>query len=840
MTAWRKQKMRKIPVVVSLALCFSLVSPSLCASADTAITEEEVTSNTEQPTATEPAQSSGTDSTQTIPQKTTEPNPITPNEDATNTPSNATNKNNTPKNNLKSTSENGKTYTELFPDANLAKVIAKNISGAEDINAEVTDTELQSITSLVATNQNITSLAGIEHLTALENINVNYNKLTTINPLFNVPTLKSISANNNQITGTLSLVNTLPELRTLDLNGNAITELDVENQPSLATLSVDELEVKKLTLKNLAQLDGFGRIASSITIDWGELESITLTNLPKIASVDISGNYLDSNDIHLENLPAVTNFDFSSNELTKLPQMNDFPLLTTVNVRSNKIDKLESSKLVNVPKLTTLSADKQSVTLSKKIAAGNFVVTNNIENLAGQIASPKTISNNGIYSNQSITWASEELTGVSKVSYTFDEVINSPTIKGKYTGTVNQPVEVKALPVITADKSISYEPVNAKDEATFLQDIHATASENARITSNYSEVVDFKVPGDYVVTLQATNDFDLKADSVTVVVHINDIQKPQVTVDANEISFEVGTELTSEAILAKSGAKVTDLYDEGTKMEVDFSEVDLNKLGTYEATITAKSKSGASADPLKLTIKIVDTESPVIQIGNLELVVEKGSVLTEEQIIRDARITATDNYDKDLSIYVDLTKVDTSKPGSYEVNVYAKDSSGNRSGEATVIVKVPEAKTGKITIQYLDSENNELAECGTITGEVGAKYETFAKEIEGYTLKEKPANANGVFEEIGQTVQYVYTKDAIKPELPVYSESSSITEAPNSTASFQQTPNNVAKKQSKMYSKPNKAQISLPNTGDTNNLIFVFMGVLLIAGLTISKARRKN
>lgn len=215
-------------------------------------------------------------------------------------------------------------------------------------------------------------------------------------------------------------------------------------------------------------------------------------------------------------------------------------------------------------------------------------------------------------------------------------------------------------------------------------------------------------------------------------------------------------------------------------------------------------------------------------------------MLTEEQIIRDARITATDNYDKDLSIYVDLTKVDTSKPGSYEVSVYAKDSSGNRSGTATVIVKVPEAKTGKITIQYLDSENNELAECSTITGEVGAKYETFAKEIKGYTLKEKPANANGVFEENGQTVQYVYTKDAIKLGLPVYSESSSITEAPNSTALFQQTPNNAVKKQSKVYSKPNKAQISLPNTGDSTNLIFVFMGVLLIAGLTISKARRKN
>ena len=434
--------MRKIPVVVSLALCFSLVSPSLYASADTItavqITKEATTDTTEPTTIDQPSRM---DNSQTAPQKMT----ASSSEEAATT--NSTEEENTPKNNLKSTSENSKTYAELFPDVNLAKIIAKNISGTEDINAEVSEAELQTITNLVATNQNITSLTGIEHLTALENINVNNNELTTIDSLFNIPTLKSISANNNKITGNFSLVKTLPELHTLEVLGNAITELDIENQPNLVTLSADELELKKLTLKNLSQLNGLGRIASSISIDWGDLESVTLMNLPEIISVDISGNYLDSDDIHLENLPAVKNLDISSNELTRLPKINDFPLLTTINVRSNKIDRLESSKLVDVPKLATLNADKQAVTLSKTIAAGNFTIPNNVENLAGQMVTPKIISNNGTYSDQSIAWASGELSGLSKVSYTFDEVINSPAIAGKYTGTVNQPIEVKAVSV---------------------------------------------------------------------------------------------------------------------------------------------------------------------------------------------------------------------------------------------------------------------------------------------------------------------------------------------------------------------------------------------------------
>ncbi|MBD4972879.1 internalin, partial [Xanthomonas citri pv. citri] len=88
------------------------------------------------------------------------------------------------------------------------------------------------------------------------------------------------------------------------------------------------------------------------------------------------------------------------------------------------------------------------------------------------------------------------------------------------------------------------------------------------------------------------------------------------------------------------------------KMEVDLSEVDSSKLGTYEATIIAKSKSGASSDPIKLSVKIVDTEKPIIQINNPEIIIEKGSELTEGQIIDQVGITATDNYDQDLNIHM--------------------------------------------------------------------------------------------------------------------------------------------------------------------------------------------
>ncbi|MBF5067801.1 LPXTG cell wall anchor domain-containing protein, partial [Salmonella enterica subsp. enterica serovar Istanbul] len=42
------------------------------------------------------------------------------------------------------------------------------------------------------------------------------------------------------------------------------------------------------------------------------------------------------------------------------------------------------------------------------------------------------------------------------------------------------------------------------------------------------------------------------------------------------------------------------------------------------------------------------------------------------------------------------------------------------------------------------------------------------------------------------------------------------------------------------YSKINQMPMNLPETGDSTNLLFIFMGVLLLAGLTLSKAKRKN
>ena len=72
-----------------------------------------------------------------------------------------------------------------------------------------------------------------------------------------------------------------------------------------------------------------------------------------------------------------------------------------------------------------------------------------------------------------------------------------------------------------------------------------------------------------------------------------------------------------------------------------------------------------------------------------------------------------------------------------------------------------------VTVEYVNTEGNEIHASLTISGTVGDSYdastEKFQLTIEGYTLDESqlPENLKGVFSEKAQTVTYIYTKNPI-------------------------------------------------------------------------------
>lgn len=81
-------------------------------------------------------------------------------------------------------------------------------------------------------------------------------------------------------------------------------------------------------------------------------------------------------------------------------------------------------------------------------------------------------------------------------------------------------------------------------------------------------------------------------------------------------------------------------------------------------------------------------------------------------------------------------------------------------------------ESGKVYIQHLDTDGNELAETESITGLVGEIYETHALEIEHYNLVKTPENASGIFEENLIFVTYIYDLESTTPLDPLFPDQS--------------------------------------------------------------------
>ena len=121
-------------------------------------------------------------------------------------------------------------------------------------------------------------------------------------------------------------------------------------------------------------------------------------------------------------------------------------------------------------------------------------------------------------------------------------------------------------------------------------------------------------------------------------------------------------------------------------------------------------------------------------------------------------------YDADAKYTTKAIDID-----GYELDEKPTNASGTISGKNIVVTykykasgDIPIAK-GNVTIKYVDEDGNKLADSDTMTGNIGDKYTTSEKEIEGYVLVNTPANAEGTYTEDDITVYYVYQKEGDTP-----------------------------------------------------------------------------
>jgi len=143
----------------------------------------------------------------------------------------------------------------------------------------------------------------------------------------------------------------------------------------------------------------------------------------------------------------------------------------------------------------------------------------------------------------------------------------------------------------------------------------------------------------------------------------------------------------------------------------------------------------------------------------------------DSQASYDATIAA---YRQPLSHFVqkqtDGTYVlDPAMAGLSGVSVFAE------APETHTTTPTPTPETSQpVTVHYVDAQGNQIAKDKTLTGKLGATYQTAALDITGYHLNQTPANATGKFTSSKQSVTYTY--DAV-----VQSGSAGATIAPKGT-----------------------------------------------------------
>ncbi|WP_270994476.1 LapB repeat-containing protein [Listeria seeligeri] len=791
---------------VIICLTFSIVAPIPATVYAETTPSDETTPNSAEEQATPetptppPSETDEKEATKTEPSKDesinssdTSANKANSDEKETTTDKNTTNTNakeQTPTNQLFAA---GDTFIETFPDEAFAKVIALQVTGSDDTSQVVTQTQLDSVTTLDASSKNITDVTGINELTNLTSINLSENQLTSIAPITGLSALSIINLSDNLLNSVdLTSAQNLPNLSSLNLSDNpTITKISIVDQPKLATVDASITNgqsslLKEINLSNLPQLTLAGKNFSNM-VNFSsystELTTVNLDSLSKISTVDLSSNNIK--DINIQNMTLVNYVSLETNQISDISNLVNLPTLTNLQIDTNQISVLPTSLETEAPSLRTLFATNQSIALPNKVVTGDLSIPNEVSN-NGVISTPTSISNSGVYADGNVNWDFDNIKNLSSVSYSFSEALNYTNIQGTFFGTVTQPITVSVAPVITADDSFSYPKSSTVTETEFLRDINATTSDGSPITSDFATVVDFSTPGDYTVTLNSVNTEGAPADPVTVTVTVEKAPAPVITAD-NTISYPKNSTVDSQQFLTDVNATT----DDGSPITSDFATVvDFTTPGNYTVTLNSVNSDGVEASPVTVTVTVEKDPAPVITADST-VSYPKNSTVDSQQFFDDINAT-TDDGSPITSDFA--TVVDFSTAGNYTVTLNSVNSDGVAANPVTVTVTVEKAPAPIITadneITYMKnstiSSAQFLTDISATTNDGSPITSDFATVVDfttagDYTVTLQSLNSDGVAANPVSVIVHV-----AKDPAPVITADNTISYPKNSTVDSEQ------------------------------------------------------
>jgi internalin A len=231
----------------------------------------------------------------------------------------------------------------IFPDPNLEAAIREAIGKPTD---PICPSDLEGLTYLNASGNNITDLTGLEHCTSLTRLYLGINQISDISPLANLTNLTQLGLEHNQISDISPLAN-LTNLTVLPLHNNQISDISpLTNLTNLTELFLADNQISDIS--PLANLTNHTRLY----LNGNQISDISsLANLTNLTQLGLSDNQI-SDISPLTNLTGLYSLSFQYNQISDISPLASLTNLGHLNLRGNQISDI--SPLANLTNLESL------------------------------------------------------------------------------------------------------------------------------------------------------------------------------------------------------------------------------------------------------------------------------------------------------------------------------------------------------------------------------------------------------------------------------------------------------------------------------------------------------
>ena len=235
-------------------------------------------------------------------------------------------------------------------DPNLEAAIREAIG---KLTGDIYASDLEGLTSLTATERNITDLTGLEYCTGLTYLNLRYNHISDISTLADCRRLTELYLADNDISDISPLAN-LTNLTLVNLGLNQIGDISpLANLTSLDWLNLGTNEISDISpLANLTNLTALGLYGNQIS------DISPLTNLTSLTELYLAYNQI-SDISPLANLTSLTGFGLSGHSIEEVWGLVDLTELTWLELSDGQISDI--SALADCSKLTELHLDYNQI-----------------------------------------------------------------------------------------------------------------------------------------------------------------------------------------------------------------------------------------------------------------------------------------------------------------------------------------------------------------------------------------------------------------------------------------------------------------------------------------------